>query len=107
MAEEKLPTPPFSRAGAQGWTEVLTDEQLGRATWALSSPHCAQPAQHLGSRGLCPLHPHFNRDLPPLASLPQHVKPFKLQQLPALPSHLEAWPLASAPRHAQSPQTPA
>lgn len=54
-----------------------------------------------------PAPPLYNRDLPPLASLPQHVKPFKLQQLPALPSHLEARPLASAPRHAQSPQTPA
>ena len=35
--------------------------------------------------GLCPHYSRFHGDLAPLTSVLQHMKPFKLQQLPALP----------------------
>lgn len=46
----------------------------------------AAPGLHstMGRPGLCPHYSHFRGDLAPLTSF-LHMKPFKLQQLPALP----------------------
>lgn len=67
----------------QGWglgTDEGSREEPGRLMAFLLTT--LRPPQQLRALWLVSHTPPFNGDLPPLASLPQQVKPFKLQQLP-------------------------
>lgn len=91
VAEKLSPTPVW-----QGWESGMDRGVLRGAwgaIWALS-PDYTMPTPFIAPRRQCscPLNPHFNAPCSPLTSLPQQVKPCHLEWIPALPTHLEAWP---------------